>query len=344
MRAPLAPLLLALLIGVTAIPAWARGAGGEPRADAESSSDVSGSKPWAIGVAAERQQAATALLLEGNALFWDSSFIQAAEKYRLALREWDHPMIHYNLALALSNLDKPIEVHRELLASLRYGGEPLEEEFQRDAGRRLQISAAQIAQLSLFCNEPGAIVSLDGKKVFVGPGRSMEFLVPGRHRISVTKAGLVPRSYDLELPAGTRQVLHTRIYSKRQLVEVSRPMPFWIPVTTAATGTAILVTGAALNARSVSLIQRLQNEIDRADECRHGCPDASDRRRDSDRLKSASTVAYVVGAVTLTSGVIGIWFNRASERRYTPEERDRQANLAPLLGAGLWGVMAYGKF
>lgn len=339
-----ATLVLGLLICVAAKPVQARGLGLEPRTDAELSSDVSASKPWAIGVAAERQQAALALLLEGNALFWDSSFMQAAEKYRMALREWDHPMIHYNLALALSNLDKPVEVHRELLASLRYGGEPLEEEIQRDARRRLQISAAQIAQLSLLCDEPGAIVAVDGKQAFVGPGRRTELLVPGRHRVLVTKVGLMPRTYDLELPAGTRQVLQTRIYSERQLVEVHRPMPFWVPVTTAAAGTIVLITGAALNARSNALIHHLQSEIDRAEECRHGCPDASDVRRDSDRLKTASTVAYVVGATTLTGGAIGIWFNRARERRYTPEERDRQTKLAPLLGAGMWGVTAYGKF
>ncbi|HMA91407.1 MAG TPA: hypothetical protein VKP30_01925 [Polyangiaceae bacterium] len=311
-------------------------------ARAMESAAPSSTTPWAIGVSPDRQRVAVALLLEGNELFWDSSFKQAAEKYRTALRAWDHPMIHYNLALALSNLDNPIEVHRHLLAALKYGGEPLEEEFQRDARRRL--GASLIAELDVSCSEPGAVVWVDDKRSLVGPSRSTELLLPGAHRILVKKPGFLSRRYELQLGAGARQTLETRIYTAGQLVEVSRPMSFWIPVTTAAAGASLLIVGTVLNDRSIALINQVQSYVDNTAHCAHGCPDPSDHRRESDRLKTASTVAYLVGGVTLTAGALGIWFNRARERRFTPQERDRQAGFAPLLGTNVWGAAAYGTF
>jgi hypothetical protein len=62
-------------------------------------------RPWVKGVSAADQSAAIELFHEGNGLLKESLFVQAAAKYREALHHWDHPGIHYNLALALLNLD-----------------------------------------------------------------------------------------------------------------------------------------------------------------------------------------------------------------------------------------------
>jgi len=160
----------------------------------------------------------------------------------------------------------------------------------------------------------------------------------------VKKPGFLSRRYALQLAAGARQTLETRIYTERQLVEVYRPMSFWIPVTTAAAGASLLIAGAILNDRSIGLMNQVQSYVDSTAHCAHGCPDPSDHLRESDRLKTASTVAYLVGGVTLTAGAVGIWFNRTRERRFSPQERDRQAGFAPLLGTDVWGAAAYGTF
>ena len=39
---------------------------------------------------------------------------------------WDHPGIHYNLALALLNMDQPVEVYQNLENAIKYGAEPLD--------------------------------------------------------------------------------------------------------------------------------------------------------------------------------------------------------------------------
>src|SRR5690349_6782060 len=78
------------------------------------------SKPWAQGVPEAKQKQATALFKEGNALLRDSFFKQAVDKYREAITYWDHPAIHYNLAIALINLDQPLEVYASLQKALKY--------------------------------------------------------------------------------------------------------------------------------------------------------------------------------------------------------------------------------
>src|SRR5215831_6482638 len=83
-------------------------------------------RPWASGVSDANQQAATKAFQDGNQQLNDGIFTKAAERYREALKSWDHPAIHYNLALALMNLDQPVEVYGELEQSIKYGPTPLE--------------------------------------------------------------------------------------------------------------------------------------------------------------------------------------------------------------------------
>src|SRR5690349_12569407 len=89
-----------------AVPDEPSGKGGatEPVSDATARMKTS-ERPWAAGVSPERQEAALKHLQEGNGLLKESLFVAAAKVYRQALTEWDHPGIHYNLALALLNLD-----------------------------------------------------------------------------------------------------------------------------------------------------------------------------------------------------------------------------------------------
>ena len=97
-----------------------------------------GPRPWADGVSQEEQRAALALFNEGNAQLRDSIFPKAAEKYREALTHWQHPAIHYNLALALVNLEQPIEMFRALEKAMEYGPGPIDED-KFDRAKSLKI-------------------------------------------------------------------------------------------------------------------------------------------------------------------------------------------------------------
>src|SRR5215510_13976945 len=71
------------------------------------------------------QDCGLAAFRAGNAELREGQFPNAVERYREALRCWDHPAIHYSFALALINLDQPIQVAEELEAALAHGAAPL---------------------------------------------------------------------------------------------------------------------------------------------------------------------------------------------------------------------------
>ena len=85
-------------------------------------------RPWAKGVSDAEQKLALAIFREGNTSLNDGAYVTAAKKYREALAHWDHPAINYNLALALLNLDQPVEVYKALEKAISYGDAPLEKE------------------------------------------------------------------------------------------------------------------------------------------------------------------------------------------------------------------------
>src|SRR5262245_13867097 len=85
-------------------------------------------RPWAVGVPVDRQNGALKAFQDGNVALNDGLFPNAVERYREALKSWDHPAIHYNMALALMNLDQPIEVEDSLKKAIKYDAAPLEKD------------------------------------------------------------------------------------------------------------------------------------------------------------------------------------------------------------------------
>src|SRR5687768_13823121 len=127
------------------------------------------SRPWAKGVSPDQQRKALALFNEANGMLRDALFPKAAEKYREALAHWDHPAIHYNLALALVNLDQPVEMHAELEKALVHGPAPLgEDKFARAKDFKVLVEK-QLATVEYSVTVEGAVLLFDGKEVLKGP-------------------------------------------------------------------------------------------------------------------------------------------------------------------------------
>ena len=179
-------------------------------------------RPWANGVTPDRIQAASKAFVEGNAQLNDGIFTKAVELYREALKSWDHPAIHYNLALALMNLDQPVEVYGELEKAISFGPAPLEKDKFEHAKEYMKVVESSITEIEVSCAKPGAKVSVDGKEVFVAPGRYKARVRIGKHAFVAEKQG-----YNAQIDApfvgpGEHFRIELKLYTHEELTRYKR--------------------------------------------------------------------------------------------------------------------------
>jgi hypothetical protein len=304
-------------------------------------------KPWTEGVTPERQDLAEKLFADGNVLFLDSRFKEAAEKYREAVEQWDHPTINYNLALALVNLDDPLGAYKHLRLTFKYGGAPLAPKYQEEAQRHLKTASRQVTELEISCQEPGARVTLDDSEVAIAPMDVHLVLLPGKHTVTVTKPGYLPRNFPLTLVPGEPVKLVARIYNEAMLTEKHRPLPFWLPVAVTGVGATMLGAGVILGVQSNRMLARLDDEIKNDPKCANGCflnDSRNGMKHDGDLYKTWATVSIVAGSATVAGGLAWMYFNRMRVRTYTPEEYEQRTSITPIVSSNVIGAMATKRF
>jgi hypothetical protein len=202
--------------------------------------------PWRKGVVPEDQLRALEAFKRGNALLKDGLFAQAVEAYREALGHWNHPAIHYNMALALVNLDQPLALLYALEAAMQYGPGPLEQErFDRAKDLRMLV-LRQIGQLEVKVPVEGAVLIVDGKELLRGPGTWRGRITAGRHNVAFDHAG--SRSHDTIVVVGGETTRHEMALYDEVDRESRRALPRWVPPAIMVVGVAGGAGGLALDA------------------------------------------------------------------------------------------------
>jgi hypothetical protein len=310
-------------------------------------------RPWAEGVPAEQQQRALALFAEGNALLRDAVFVKAAETYREALRSWDHPAIHYNLALALVNLDQPVDMFHELEKAMAYGAAPLDEDKYERARQYKLLVAATLATYEISCATPGAKVSLDGKELFVAPGSHKGLIRVGEHNVVARGAGYLPTQLSQKLGPGEAMRLELKLFTDKDVTRERRAMPTWVPWLVLGAGVAVAGTGGLLHAQAKSGLDDYDAAIDacamtsRTGGCENPGVALLDDKNAAENQQTLAFAAYAVGGVAIATGVVLAVINRPEQYRIDPFAEGGQlgpAAIAPLLGPDLAGVSLAGRF
>jgi tetratricopeptide (TPR) repeat protein len=271
-------------------------------------------KPWAEGVSAEAQTKALELYRQGNEMFEQARYREALEKYEVALREWDHPSIRYNAAVCLINLGRPEEAYDNLIAALRFGGQPLSAELQRQAKTYEALLASQLAELEVHCKEPQAKVLLDGKDLLDCPGSQGRKLKAGRHQVVGQKPGYETDARAVELHAGkkTTLVLEFKVVGSKGHLERrwNKKLPW-----------TVLGVGSAFAIAAVPLTLHARNARDDLDAtflgiCPAGCNPAIDpmvtvddhRKLDEAAAKRDRAARYAYAAMGVAAVGIGVGF------------------------------------
>jgi hypothetical protein len=263
--------------------------------------------PWTVGVSADQQKRAKVLYQSGNRLLANGLFAPAVTKYRAALQHWNHPGIRYKLALALVSLDRPIEAYENVVEALRHGPDALEPDEYRRAVDYQRLLRRQIAEVEVACGEPGAVVTLDGKPLFTGPGRVVTLVMPGKHQIVASKARYITTSQPVTLAATGRTRVELHLLAEHEATMRVRRWPPWTPWAVAGVGIAAGAAGAALHWQS-DVNTRRANELISV-YCAEGCEmyppvvlalqDRASWQRDGAYAGYATTAASLAAVVLL---------------------------------------------
>jgi tetratricopeptide (TPR) repeat protein len=333
----------------------------DPVSDATARMQVS-DRPWAVGVTPERQEAALKHLQEGNSLLKESLFVEAAKAYRQALAEWDHPGIHYNLALALLNMDQPVEVYQNLESAIKYGADPLDPEKLEHAKSYLRLIEKQVATVDIRCDVDGAQVTFDGAALFRAPGRYQGLVRAGTHTVTASKPGFTTTSLTEDLTSDKRTALQLKLYTSGELIGYRRRYPLWRPVAVAGFGGALLLAGVAMSLQAQKYFNAYDDSVGArclnppTDPGRPGCgtsnpdyPALSDLKRRGNLYRTLATTSLVAGGSIAAAGLVLLLLDRPTPYRVDPEGEPRdlasaRSYLVPVLGAGMAGLAGGGSF
>lgn len=275
--------------------------------------DGTKARPWILGVSPERQKLAETLYQEGNRDFTSGFFAAAVAKYQAALQHWNHPGIHYNLALAMISLDRPIEAYESIVAALAHGTDGLHpDEYQRATDYR-RVLRQRIAEVEVICDEPGADVTLDGKPIFTGPGHVTAMVLPGKHQVVASKAGYLITIKGFKLAAAARTRLALHLLAEHQNPGPLRRWPAWTPWAVTGVGLGTGAAAAALHWQSGVNSRRLKELAPIY--CSQGCQEYPPALRElHDRAswqRSAAYIGYAATATLLATGAVLAYLNHS---------------------------------
>ena len=325
-----------------------------PAVSAQAQSELPGSRaaerPWVRGVPAAEQKAALDLFREANALLKESLFVQAAAKYREALGHWNHPGIHYNLALALLNLDQPVEVYRQLEAALIYGPAPLDADKFEHANRYRALIEKQLARIDVRCEQSGAVVTMDGVRLFVAPGHYEGLVRVGPHTVVAERRGFVSVQKTPTLPPGETTKLDLRLFTAEQLTRYKRRWSLYMPVAVLAAGVVVAGVGGILQWQASESFKSYDRGIGSCSlgSVTGGCtPPGSlaDKRSAGEAMQGTAFAFYGVGAALVAAGGVLAYMNRA--RPYHLEEGETASPpviVAPVVSSSAAGATVTVRF
>jgi len=225
--------------------------------------------PWYKGVPKEVQTKASELFRRGNAFFEQNEYAKAADLYEDAVVLWDHPGIHFNLAVSLVNLDRVLEAYTHLKAALKHGPQGLEKTRYQDAQTYQRLLEGRLVDLTVTTSQPGVEVTFDGKPILTTVGSTQLTVLPGAHALVATKVGFETLTKNLTLSGGTPWVETVVLSPRQRRTRVVRRYRTWVPWTFVGigVGASLLGGGALVLARS----HEREFETQFGNECPVGC-------------------------------------------------------------------------
>lgn len=330
---------LSLLLALWALPALSE----------QSGLGVGQKRPWARGVPEADQAAAATYFDQGNALLENSLFMKAVESYEQALQLWSHPSIHYNLALALVNLNEPLRLHKHLTEAMRYEGQPLDASKITRVQDLLKVVERQLVHVKITCDVPGATVQMNGKELFAAPGRYETFVLPGEYTFTVLKEDYPLNERRRLGGAGEELILDYRVYTQEELTRYHRPWPAWRPWVVVGAGALLSGSGLLLHNQANDRYRSFDAAVARCSSANNGrgclpSPEVLSEQSRGSRFQTAALGTFSVGGAALALGLTLAYFNRLQAELISPDDHEKSLTVTPVVGGAESGVTATFSF
>jgi hypothetical protein len=297
-------LCVAIFVALSVLP--------EPTSAEESAQDASSTATQEDAL--EDRESARKLFREGNGLFERGQYPEALQSYREAVALWDHPAVHFNIAVCLIHLDQPVAAYSHLERSLSQGTEALGSHFSTQATTYEKLLLGRLARLEVDCAQDGAEVSLNGKHLLSCPGKTSQHLLPGEHQLVATRSGFDPLTRALDLRAGETTVESVELSPLEASKDLERRWKPWVPWLPMALGTAAVLGGIGVRALAVSNARQFDREVQRL--CPQGCAEETlpeSVRQVRSRMAVENGVAislFATGGLAIVTGAVLLALNR----------------------------------
>ncbi len=296
-------------------------------------------RPWAKNLPQERRDEANALYQEGTERIQQLQFIQAAEKLQAALLLWDHPGIHYNLALALENLGETLAAYRHISLALRYQGAALHISECKQAHVTRQRLRRLLGEISIICAQPGSVVKLDGQPRCRGQDRVSELIMPGEYELDITGPDYSRRTETIRIERDESRTF--RVQRTPPITDARLP---WLLIGSSA---AIGATGYILHQGARD--DFLAYDVAFVDACGAGCrdehPDAPTYLLDRARLKQRIAIgSYIAGGGLLVTGAVLAYWQQRKTFEVTEQQRGIDITLSPSMSPDSASIHLIGNF
>jgi hypothetical protein len=268
----------------------------------------------------------------GAQAFERGEFAASASEFEAALALRPHPVIRFNLALALARLGRPSAAVAQLRLVV---GDPAADRELRGRAEREQKSAEQaLSRVTFRLSDPTRErVELDGKSVDLAAQGELT-LDPGMHHVRVVSNSSIVLDQDLELSPGERVELRVGERSRRIDVVVvpdapaSVAAPVVAPVVpaTASRGLPPVVFYAGVGATAVLAGFTVWSGLDTQsayDDYQRELPSLTqaeaDQRVESGHARELRTNLLLAGSLLAgaSTAVLGVWFTDFSGSRRT---------------------------
>jgi hypothetical protein len=224
---------------------------------------------WAKDVPQEIRTQANDLYEAGNDYFGKQAHALALEKYKAALKLWDHPLIRFNAAVTEIRLDKVLDAAEDLDQALRFGDKPFKPELYQQALDYQALIKGRVGYIEGSCTQSDAHLQLDGKPWVDCPGTKSTRVLVGEHTIVGEKKNYLTISKKIELRADSKVTEKVTFVPLESAIILKYPFRKWIPWTTLGAGVGIALIGVGTYYTGKSDLDQFM--ADYARDCVNGC-------------------------------------------------------------------------